>query len=637
MDPSPAALLLGRPWARERLRLDRGEEDLFEFSPAAAELARQVGFLLDQDRDEAVIVSVEGPWGSGKSTFAEMVWTQWRAANPGVEPVRVRFNAWLSTPEDGSAWPVLARRIGQELYTRLRAAGAPGQKHLDLRIRRPVHPASEPLRLLLDEVGDPRQHWTEIAWRLHQAVAARDWHPCLTLFCDGDSRLAGRGVGTREGLGLLFQTVKAAARLKGEPMAVLTDLSGVVAALGEAWRARAHRPDMMSDEAVALLDRLIECLHPLGARPRVWLEIEDISRLDETRLRGLLSSLAWLEGLRGVVVVLVLDREQADDVLLDGPSGEGALVRSLHLRQRVPAVLPRHWIRLVERWAEDQGLDLERIGPLASELGDLWNGHGVVTPRHVKRGLVWMHQRLSASTGPALSDLSRPAVLALGAVWLRLEGMVDLAGLGQILAQIGAAGLVDLPRQLWSNRAWPDGLAAGLAGPLPAGTPAGDPGDGSGGDPDPGRALLWKIRWVEVARGLGADRGLVERLRADVMASYAGWLEGQARLLWGALMETAPEGVDLPGEAEAQALAGALALRLGAFPRPAVVEALRLSNAAWMEAGRDASPPEGLRALLARWPERTAFEWAVRQWPPSAASLAEAIGQALALLPERVD
>lgn len=619
MDSPPPSPTLSRPWARERHRIERGEEDLFEFGPAAAELARQVGFLLDQDRDEAVIVSVEGPWGSGKSTFAEMVWSQWRLANPGIEPVRVRFNAWLSTPEDGSAWPVLARRIGQELYTRLRGPVAPGQKNLDLRLRRPARPGDEPLRVLLDEVGDPRQHWTEVAWRLHQSIDARDWHPCLTLFGEGESKLAGRGLGTREGLGLLFQTVKAAARLKGEPMAVLTDLSGVVAALGEAWRARAHRPDMMSDEAVALLDRLIECLHPLHTRPRVWLEIEDISRLDEQRLRGLLSSLAWLEGLRGVVVVLVLDREQADDVLQNGPSGEGALVRSLHLRQRVPAVLPRHWIRLVERWAEDQGLTRERIGPLASELGDLWHGHGVVTPRHVKRGLVWMHQRLSAPEGPSLADLTRPAVLALGAVWLRQEGLVDLGGLGQILGQIGPAGLVDLPRQLWSNRAWPDGLAAQLGGV----------------SQEEGRALLWKIRWVEVARGLGAERALIELLRADVMSSYAGWLEERARVLWGELMQTAPEGVELPGEEEVQAFAEALVQRLGAFPRPAVVEALRLSNAAWMEAGRDAAPPEGLRALLARWPERTAFEWAHRQWPPGAASLAEAIGRALALRPEQ--
>lgn len=618
----PAPTAPARPWARERHRLDQGEDDLFEFSPAAAELARQVGFLLDQEREEAVIVSVEGPWGSGKSTFAEMVWQSWRRANPSeVEPVRVRFNAWLSTPEDGSAWPVLARRIGQELYTRLRGAAKAGKGSIDLQIRSPARTGrgAKPLRVSLDEVGDPRQHWTEVAWRLHQAVEAEDWHPCLTLFCDGDSRLSGRGLNTREGLSLLFHTVKAAARLKIEPMSVLTDLSGVVSTLGEAWRARAHRPDLMSDEAVALLDRLIESLHPGGARPRVWLEIEDISRLDERRLRGLLSSLAWLEGLRGVVVVLVLDREQADEVLLHGASGEGALVRSLHLRQRVPAVLPRHWVRLLERWAEDQGLDRERIGPLASELGDLWHRHGVVTPRHVKRGLVWMHQRLSAPEGPALADLTRPAVLALGAVWLRLEGLVDLGGLGQILGQIGPAGLVDLPRQLWSNRAWPDGLAAEL---------------GAAG-PSEGTALLWRIRWVEVARGLGADRALIERLRTDVMASYAGWLEERAQVLWGELMQTAPEGVELPGEEEAQALAEALVQRLGAFPRPAVVEALRLSNAAWMEAGRDASPPEGLRALLGRWPERTAFEWAHRRWPPGAASLAEAIGRALSLRPEQ--
>lgn len=658
-------------WARDGFVVG-DDTDLFEFEAAAAELARQLRFLQENGGMGATVVSIEGPWGSGKTTFANMLWREaMRTVKPAERPVRVQFNAWLSTPASGSAWAALAERIGEALYQRLRRVAWPQGsnalqrgletwvsaaskggvgaatrravgawcwalvrgcvsffRHGALTLPRPSEPGDGTCTILVRGADDRRHHWTEVAWRLSVAVPAWCWHPCLNLFCDGPSKLAGRGLDGATGVRTLGKLALSTSKIKVDPVGALSEAGAAADVLGQAMQAEAHRLSPDSQEFVEHLDHLSRVLGPEDASLRLWVEIEDISRLDQQRLERVLAALAYVHGLRHAIVVLLLDRHQADALVAGaraGSEGEGALVRTIHLRQQVPKVLPRHLAQLVDEWVKLQGIPAPAAERLSSELTDMWYRYGLRTPRQVKRGLVWMHQRLRPSADELLdrhrSSAHQPlrpaAILALAAIYLHLEGSIDLATLDGELEGLGPPGLNSMPRQLWAARNWPDGAFF-------------EPQD------PPSARLLWRIRVLEVVSQFDAEAPLIGRLKQEVARTLVAWGQDRAAQLWAGVRAQVPSTPSLPEPSTQYLLVSVLMDRVHADGNfDYFVHAGVLSSAARTLAGDQPTggerprTPRGVRALLDEWYQQDAFEWAAEAWEPEAGSFARMLGAVL--------
>ena len=191
------------PWFDDR-PLEDIREDLLGFAAPARRLAGRLDRFWHPSRGHALAVSLEGPWGSGKTSFTNMVIQTLRQSSAKGPPVVVRFNVWQSGSMALTEWSALAYRIGEAIYTEIHrrcrqniAAGEPRLSVLppSLVARRlgPLERAGAALEIDCSGLEDPRLHWIEVATRIADAVPAEHWHPALALFCDQRTDLAVRG------------------------------------------------------------------------------------------------------------------------------------------------------------------------------------------------------------------------------------------------------------------------------------------------------------------------------------------------------------------------------------------------------------------------------------------------------------
>ena len=453
-----------------------GEDlDAFEFRGAVDALARH----LLSSRREAVarlntIVSLEAEWGWGKTTFANLLVGRLtallgeerpRGSDPGLLPLRIDYNAWLSGPQDGSHWASIAARIGRAFYLdlqqRLLAIAGDGDGPVPVTLGHPAAEGDElPLRVPdRAQILDPRTRWTDIAWQLSEAVPGDRWDPCFALFTDAPSKLPGRGFSGREAARSLARVASGAlqAVARQDGAALLGTATTAAGELASAHRDASAPAAPESDEFVAHLGTLMRVLRPRVRGWRAILVLEDVARLDDRSLSDLLEALSYLRHLPGVLVLICVDRGIADRVLIERPGdgGEGRLAKTIDIRQRVPPATWTHRTALIGAWCGSLGMPAPDA--TARSLGRWCFEHGQHSPRQIKRLLRWLDVRLR---GLAPADPEAwTEVVRLGALLYRRDALgVDGPSL------LGALGeppqverlLLGLPVQPWDSRTWPE-------------------------------------------------------------------------------------------------------------------------------------------------------------------------------------
>lgn len=421
------------------------ERDLFGFRPSARRLASSIGALFRASPDRALVLSVEGPWGCGKSAWIDLLLGELERGATQPAPLEVHYNAWVEEEGSGEHWARVAELIGERLYRSLqqgrwgharRLLPAPSRFEQEATLRVGIGTSSHArarVPVEIDAGADPRLPWREVAWRISHAVKPQDWDPSLALFADPHSRLRGRGLGGLDAALQMSRLVAASLTLPANPVGATGAATAALDELARASRQAAEVPPPESARFVELLNRLLRRLGPDPAprRPRLVLVLEDLGRLDDAAFRAAIRSLAWMVRLEGALVILALDQEQAQR-MLPGPSAPGredALARLIHLRQPVPrasltALAPLAEAFLAEKIPETAGTSL-RI--LAQEVVWTWWRNGVQTPRMVKRGLNWLATRLQGAS----ADLSPAGIRAIATLMPWQWGLVSL---GELLA-----------------------------------------------------------------------------------------------------------------------------------------------------------------------------------------------------------
>jgi len=533
-------------------RIDTAEADLFEFTRSVDILARELDDAMSLQLSGAVIVGIEGGWGTGKSTYLRLLNEQLvknrgavaATGAPPPTPLRVQFNAWLSCPRGGGTWAALAERIGEAIYDYWRPTDRSTEQlnyHLDERLGRASFTA------------DYRHPWHEIAGRISEEVSPKHWHPALNLFGTASSKLPGRGLKLKTAASQVFPLIGAAFKAAAQKFdSAAKDTGEVLTTFTEAWRMVASRPPAESDEYVRQLNWLLAHLGPVseadrlavaGKRgaphhPQLIVEIEDVSRLDDERLEDLLATLAYLEAMDRTLVLMALDREQADALAAPRSAhmdGESALVRIIHFRQRVPFVQLRHRARLVESWSIEHHFSPPVALQLAFDLVRIWGRAGLSTPRQIQRALLrlnaavrewsqWDAENWRALTAVPASgvDIANgpliAGVSAIALVQLTEDKFIDLDALGAGLAALNSEALLVLPMAVWNGRRWPDGGVNHT--PYVEGEDA--------------LALRRQVRWHAILRDLGAPEAILQRSRRLISGEpLQRWSNESVRWLWG--------------------------------------------------------------------------------------------------------
>ncbi len=445
------------------------ERDLFGFRPSAQRLASSIKALFHAAPDRALVLSVEGPWGCGKSTWIDLLLGELERGATQPAPLEVHYNAWIE--EEGSAdhWARVADQIGERLYRSLqqgawgharRLGSAPSRSGQEATLRVAVGTNRLPharVSVEVDAGADPRLPWRELAWRISHAVKPKDWDPSLALFADPHSRLRGRGLNGMEATLQISRLLAASLTLPANPMGAAGAATAVLDELARASRQAAELPPPESARFVELLNRLVRRLGPDPAPrgPRLVVVLEDLGRLDDAAFRAAIRSLAWMVRLEGALVILALDQDQALR-MLPGPSAPGredALARLIHLRQPVPRASLSALAPLAEGFLA--GTIPESTGPslriLAQEVVWTWWRNGVQTPRMVKRGLNWLATRLEGAS----ADLSPAGIRAVATLMPWQWGLVSL---GELLSNDTfrgfLLGLTEAPDNPLTGTAW---------------------------------------------------------------------------------------------------------------------------------------------------------------------------------------
>lgn len=484
--------------------------DLLGFRPSAQWLARGLSALRTDHSPVGapwdgrwgrparnnVSVTLEGPWGSGKTSYANLVVDALVAADDASrdplldEPVRVEFNVWQSGSIDISPWSALCYRVGEAFYARLHErAVAAETADRKLTLADPVRLEAPLISVDPSPLAEARLHWVEVARRLSAAIPGTSWHPCLNLFGDAPSKVPGRGASwseaLREGPRLAGAVVKA---LLGGVGAVSAVSDGVSSA-GELLRRPTETGPSWgvdSKEFVRDLDRLLHVLHP---RPRSWrllLLVEDVTRLDASELPRVLDALGYVRRLSDIVSLTLLDDHIVATLealaqrrvtgaqrveLPPAPGGEQFVTKLVGLRQRVPQPLIADISALVARWWGS--LDLQHVAARGGALATSRRlvERGIRTPRQVKRALRALWMRLAdedyeplrdAIASGAVSDDARDRIVGLHVDLHAFgEGRLDGALLLE-RAQTAAADLLALPIQPWDGSPWLDRQYASL-------------------------------------------------------------------------------------------------------------------------------------------------------------------------------
>lgn len=464
MDPS-SSLSPARWLGDAPIRSDR--EDLLGYRRPAERLAHHLheahpgSSSAKVEHSGAITVSLEGPWGSGKTSFANLLVNALKS-KPRTDPLVVYFNVWQSASMEIPPWYALAYRLGEAAYDRLRRRCLGKKVEIGNPLYEPggqndLSTITYDFDVSAKYLGDVKQHWIEISRRLALEVPPDKWHPCLKLFNDAPSRLGSRAWTSTDLRTSLTATGSAAFAL------AQNDFKTAGANVREAVENVA-KPDLVEGPAwgfdtlefVRDLDRLLYVLHPGSRTWRVILLVDDVNRIDAEELPGVLDALGYINALHDVLTIVNLDDrvvEKMSHHMPDGVNesayGESFLDRLIHLRHRIPE--PNLW-------------ELSRILAKNSPIPDLlsWDASVLVrrffvdrmpTPRQLKSAFRWLYPRYQHMPASALDN--RDLIDCLSRIYRYVHGNTDgeaviesLAGKTHLLRLFGV--------QPWDLRGWPD-------------------------------------------------------------------------------------------------------------------------------------------------------------------------------------
>ncbi len=366
-------------------------------------LVELIGLCWTEGGRNRVSVSVEGPWGSGKTSLAHAALD--RLATPTDlehRPLEVRFSARYSTPRGFTPWEALAYRIGEAIYRRLHkrvlARGA-SDPALDV-----PHPDGDGrIRVDTQVLLDKRLPWTEVAWRLAEGVGNKEWHPSLALFCDTRWKVTRRRRSTTDLL------TAGSATVRGAVAAGTANAKGAVRAASDLASLLVGDDGVIATQGIdtrAFVERVNELIPMLGTRSERWrllIVIDDLTRLAEAQLPSILDALGHLHALEQTVLLLNLDATALRKLhavaprASDGEGGEDYLTKLVDVRFPMPPFEINHARALVAEWWTSLDLPaggLTRAGQRPSP-SQLLLQRGLKTPRCVKRALRWIWMRLA--------------------------------------------------------------------------------------------------------------------------------------------------------------------------------------------------------------------------------------------------
>ena len=497
-------------------------QDKLDFRPPAEALARSLLARAPLASSRGFVVSLEGDFGSGKSSFANLLRAELHKAqmdhagriapsslderSPDVienpleaeeryAPILVPLNVAQIESHKVSLWSVLALRIGRELYHDLhrrlqRWRLTPIASPHDIRMGTPnpaliqvLRPPSE-LGGRGNIVGDPsagpllldqRVHWTQVARLLSLDLDPREhWDPCLNLYADAPSKLPRQGLEQAEFLSMLTEgilaSVKAAFGTRGAVSAA-NDAKNLLERLIAGRELPATEIEFDSDEFAGELGILLRAIKYEAAPYRAVVILEDIGRASDEVQKQLPVLLSHLRRVPGLLAIATFD--PAALKLLEGnvvpsartPDRQG-LLRYLDLRWRVPRPGPRALGRLAASLVEalpfqggDISLELARLAGVFSEPPG--------TPREVKGRLRWLWAALILNDGLALEE-DDPGLLA----WIAESPTERFVPCAQLLltskdfalGQVDEAALLDAARSgsgfltRFPRRPWDHGI-----------------------------------------------------------------------------------------------------------------------------------------------------------------------------------
>ena len=442
----------------------------------------------------SLIVTLEGFWGTGKTSFSNLLLHELRDHDdPWRAPVEVWFSAWQSASMPLSPWEALAYRLGEAFYSRFHrwclrgqgkgsevTIGHPLWKALDPELSRPKPDPELKIKPHSVKLNEERLHWLEVAFRLSNAVREKDWDPCLKLFNDAPSKIGSRSLDNRIGMKALIDLAAGVLSMAvAKPDKVIGSTAEAAKLFLEQRLIEGPGWGIDTLEFVRGLNRLLYVLHP-GARDwRAVIVVDDTTRLNEEDLPRVLDALGYLRELDDVLVILNVNDHvikqlkgirrgfaERDPEEPPGSFGEDFLTRLVNVRFPMPQPQEAELWRMMARFLEDLGMPpVTVVSPALRHLGNSRK----VTPREVKRALQWLWFRL----GPDSADTQRVALDSLDGEELErlLILLLDLHLFTEGL-QSGAAVmersfdhakvLLHLPVQPWNLRPWLDGLGNDL-------------------------------------------------------------------------------------------------------------------------------------------------------------------------------
>lgn len=507
MGEAPPGLDRPPEWLEEAA-IVRPEQDRLRMKEAARDLASALREAHPTwssgapDRRKSFVVTIEAPWGSGKSSFANLVAGYLRETEESSEdlswqsPVVVDFSAWQSVSMGGSPWEALAYRLGEGFYRRLHrlclmiaTSSRRNRKKLapSLQIGNPRFYLGQPRDVatpllpveknVLESArwfGEPRLHWREVAFRLAQSVPSENWDPCMKLFVDAPSKLAGREMGRDEAfdtfVGLMTSSLSV---VKGEFGDAISGVGGATRTLLRRRLLEGPEWGIDTREFARALDRLIYVLHPRPRHWRAFVVLDDVARLPESEFPAILEALTHLREIHDIVVMVNLPPRALDTlrrlrapgvpVSEDGADGESFLTRLVQVR----FPLPRPDEPELSRMMADALGELRVPAHVADKLVRHYLDKEAATPRQLKQLLQWLWFRLRNSDGGSSIRLDAFAATPQQKLEWLLTLLIDLhlhaqgrnledRALDRICERREI--LLHAPVQPWDLRAWRDGM-----------------------------------------------------------------------------------------------------------------------------------------------------------------------------------
>lgn len=467
--------------------IERSGDDILGFREPARLLADRLRAC--QQSRRALLVTVEGSFGSGKSSFCRLIAEHLRAAqrtDKQVDPLTVEFDAWRSGSPDTGAWSAVAWRLGEQAFERIHQKVVSGANAIDLWL------GDEWRQIDVAVLADRRLHWTDVARVVSDQVLdthPQHWVRTLDLYSDAPRVIPGRELSGVQGVGMLARLLVSAAPLfaaaatgpAGPALlpAALPAIGASNAAIDSMVEARkratvpwAIGTVEYARELGCLLDllanaRVTDKVGPRGYRDgwRAILVVDELTRLPDSELAGAREALALLAEVPGLLVLLPMDDRVLSSLGLvpAEPGAEDPVTKLVHLRWPVP---PTGWIESVDfvrKWSLELGLGLvgearERDEPSRH----LFMMRGVTTPRQFKRSLLWVWTFLTLPPCANLLERVRSGSVPLTHIFALLSD-VGLFAERRLDRDAFAASLrkhqvvlLHLSLQPWDLREWND-------------------------------------------------------------------------------------------------------------------------------------------------------------------------------------